>query len=461
LKPVRTLHIGAPAALAPRGSLAAFGHTDGSVTLLDVPTGKETTLSGRTGSEVDSLGFSADGQRLATGDDDGTVGIWDVHAGTLLDVYHGHSAAVQAVTFSPDGRTLYSGSFDGSVIAWDVSGTRRLGRPFLVTPDPGFSFAGSDVSPDGSMFAASPGPNEVALWRSATRTVIRRLRGPVGDSNGMRFSVDGTLLGVAGSKHAVVWDVRTGNVVRVFPVGSGPHANSASVAFSPDGRVLAVVGAGDAIRLYDLRTGDQLVKMLGGDGTPQEIDFSPDGKLLASATLTGHADLWDVATGRSVATLANSSTSQVAAFALRFSPDGKLLAVGDTAGNVVLWDVATRQPFGRPLAGHNGAVHGVGFDPSGRTLVTTSDDGNLRLWDVATQKLIGAPIPASAGGGSAEFFPDGTHVLGVFGGGTGVVWNVDPAAWEAQACRTANRDLTRAEWSDFLGGRAYRPLSGA
>jgi WD40 repeat protein len=112
------------------------------------------------------------------------------------------------------------------------------------------------------------------------------------------------------------------------------------------------------------------------------------------------------------------------------------------------------------LAGENSAVHAVDFDPSGRMLVTMSDDGNLRLWDVATQKLIGAPIPVSTGGGTAEFFPNGTHVLGDFGS-TGVVWNVDPAAWEAQACRVAHRDLTREEWTAFLGQRRYRPVCGA
>ena len=145
---------------------------------------------------------------------------------------------------------------------------------------------------------------------------------------------------------------------------------------------------------------------------------------------------------------------------MSFSPDGRLLAVGDTSGDVVIWDVAKRRPVGSPLAGENSSVSSVDFDPSGRMLVTMSYDGNLRLWDVATQKLIGAPIPVSDGGGSAEFFPDGTHVLANFGP-TGVVWNVDPAAWEAQACRVAHRDLTRREWNEFLGQRAYRPVCGS
>ena len=96
----------------------------------------------------------------------------------------------------------------------------------------------------------------------------------------------------------------------------------------------------------------------------------------------------------------------------------------------------------------------IDFDPHGR-LVTLSNDGKLRLWDLATRRLIGTPLQGSNTGGWVNFFPDGKHVLGVFQSGTGIVWNVDPAAWKAKACTVAGRNLTRAEWTEFLGERSY------
>jgi WD40 repeat protein/DNA-binding SARP family transcriptional activator len=448
LKRARTIRVGGAAALSPVADQAAFGHGDGSVTLLDLRNGRTTTLSGQASGSIEAESYSSDGRSLATATDNGTVAIWDMRTRALRETFAGHSAAVRAAVFGPDGRTLYTAGYDGSIIAWDVSGARRLGQPFRYTSRTGDISTWSDVSPDGSLFALSPGPDQVTLWRSGTR---RRLavppRSPVGDVSGLAFSRDGNLVAAVGSRNAVLWNVRTRKTVRIVPVGD--HGAD-GVAFSPDGHTLAIGRADGIDALYDLRTGRQTGELVGA-GSTVDLDFSPDGKLLASASLTGTATLWNVARRSKVADLPGA----VAAFAVRFSPNGKLVAVGDSSGAVVLWDVPSGRRVGEPLVGHGGGVNSLDFDSHGR-LVTLSDDGKLRLWDVATRKLIGAPLPGANTGGSVNFFPDGNHVLGVFGSGTGIVWNVDPAAWKAKACSVARRNLTHAEWTEFLGGRSYR-----
>ena len=90
--------------------------------------------------------------------------------------------------------------------------------------------------------------------------------------------------------------------------------------------------------------------------------------------------------------------------------------------------------------------------------MTTGPDGTLRLWDLASRKLVGAPLPGSTTGGWGTYFPDGRHVVAVFGSGAGVVWDVDPADWKRAACAIANRELTLEEWHDFLPERPYRPV---
>jgi WD40 repeat protein len=136
--------------------------------------------------------------------------------------------------------------------------------------------------------------------------------------------------------------------------------------------------------------------------------------------------------------------------AIRFAPDGTRLATGDLSGNTEFWDAATGKRALPTLGGQNGPTISVTFDPTGTEVLTTSGDGKLRLFDLASGQLVGAPLP-----GSGTYFPDAKQVVTVFGDGTGIVWNVDPAAWRAQACAVAHRNLTRAEWQRFLPERPY------
>jgi WD40 repeat protein/DNA-binding SARP family transcriptional activator len=455
LRSRRTLRTGGAAAVSPVRDQAVFGHDDGSLSLVDLRTGAARALDGRATAPIDTVAFSPDGATVATGADNGTVAIWDLRPGGLRETLSGHAGAVLDAVFSPDGRTLYTASSDGSAIAWDLGQSRRLGNAFQFTGADGQSSA-SDVSPDGTLIAVSPAPNRVTLWRAATlKPAGIELRGPFRNANSIVFSHDGKLLAATGSAQdgsaqTVVWNLASRSIVRTIRLG--PHGSS-DVAFSPDGGKVAIAEGDNAVLLVDLRTGKHVLLESQGPG---DVDFSPDGKLVASAGLDGTVTIWNVAQGRVVHKLPDPTS---AAFSVKFSPDGKLVAVGDSNGTVTLWDAATGKIDGAALGGHTSGVQNIDFDPSGRRLASAAFDGNLRLWDVASRKLIGAPLPSGTNnGGSVEFFPDGKHLLGAYGGGTAIVWNVDPAAWKARACSVANRSLSPAEWQEFLGGRAFRPV---
>jgi WD40 repeat protein/DNA-binding SARP family transcriptional activator/energy-coupling factor transporter ATP-binding protein EcfA2 len=461
---VRTFPVGGAAAVSPASGRAAFGHEDGTVTFLDLRTGRMTTLGGRAGAAINALAFSRDGRTLASANDDGTVSLWDTRAATLSETLTGHTGPVAAASFSPDGRTLYTAAYDGSVIAWDIAGARGLVRPFRFSPLRSDGSTGSAVSPDGSLLAVSPAPDRVVLRSAHTRRPVGSpLEGPVGHVTAIAFSPDGKLLAAAGYRNAALWDVATRKLLRVVSVGS---YGATSVAFSPDGLTLAI-GRNDSVDgLYDVRTGRQTAR-LDGDYYTTDLAFSRDGKLLAVASAGGTVTIWDVAAQSILSALNGAVSGTVAVDGVSFAPGGRLLAIANSSGRVVFWKLDPRHRFegawaARPTGQALDApgVESVDFDTSGKRLVTLGSDGKLRLFDVETRKLIGAPLIGAGNGadGTAHFFRDGKHVLGVFSTGRAVLWDVDPAAWAAQACLTAHRNLTRAEWRDSLGARPYRSV---
>ena len=102
LKRVRTFPVGGAAALSPAADEAAFGHADGTVTLLDLALRQDEERSpGSRARASRRSSFSRDGRMLASGAEDGSVGLWSVRTGALRETLNGHSASVQAGGVQP------------------------------------------------------------------------------------------------------------------------------------------------------------------------------------------------------------------------------------------------------------------------------------------------------------------------------------------------------------------------
>ena len=350
LERIRTFAVGGAAALSPTDDAAAFGRDDGTVEFVDLRTGGVRPAERRATGRVLGLAFSRDGNVLATSSDDGSVGIWDVPTGRLRERLTGHAGAALSPLFSPDGNTLVTGSSDGSVIAWDLLGDRRLGRPFRFDPDPirgegehtpaRNASTAVALSPDGALFATSPAPGRVTLWRLRDQAVLAELRGPFGPVVSLAFSHNGRLLAVTGNApNTVVWKIATRKPFRMLrsPIAAG----AAGVAFSAGDDLLATSGVGTPddpalLRVYELASG-RLVANVRVHGTLQDLDFSADGSQLASAGLDGDILVWDVRRRA----LARTIPHGVGILTIRFSPDSRTIATGDLSGNVDFWRAST------------------------------------------------------------------------------------------------------------------------
>jgi WD40 repeat protein len=57
---------------------------------------------------------------------------------------------------------------------------------------------------------------------------------------------------------------------------------------------------------------------------------------------------------------------------------------------------------------------------------------------------------------SVAFAPDGQTLASGSYDTTIILWEVGLEAWQARACRIANRNLSEEEWKGYLGEHAYR-----
>jgi hypothetical protein len=143
-----------------------------------------------------------------------------------------------------------------------------------------------------------------------------------------------------------------------------------SVAFSPDGQRLAVGGDDGTVKVWEARTGQELLSLRGHAGPVYSVAFSPDGARLATGSYDRTVKVWDARTGQELLSL-RGHTSPVTSVA--FTPDGTRLVCTDPTGQQLAWNARTgerlpevprlperpdaaRSPDGRYFAWRDGSI---------------------------------------------------------------------------------------------------------
>ena len=99
---------------------------------------------------------------------------------------------------------------------------------------------------------------------------------------------------------------------------------------------------------------------------------------------------------------------------------------------------------------HDATINSVSFSPDGKYVVSGSADETARVWEATSGKEVARMINNSQVSPVA-FSPDGKYV--VLGSGDGIVrvWLWRPNDLIADACSRVTRNLTRAEWKQYIG----------
>jgi DNA-binding SARP family transcriptional activator/WD40 repeat protein/molybdopterin-guanine dinucleotide biosynthesis protein len=135
---------------------------------------------------------------------------------------------------------------------------------------------------------------------------------------------------------------------------------------------------------------------------------------------------------------------------------GATLIAVTALGEVHVLDPDTLSPVGDPLPGLSSSGAGaLSLSDDGRRLLLLGSDDTLRLYDVPSRTQLGDAIDVGVVAGAA-IRPDGMEAAVTTDQGI-VVWDLDAEHWVEGACAIAGRNLTRAEWDQYIGDLApYR-----
>lgn len=205
------------------------------------------------------------------------------------DLLLGHSGPVYATNFSSDNRFLLSCSEDNTVRLWSLET-----RSNLVAYH-GHSHPVWDVcwGSNGYYFASTSHDRTACLWATEFATPLRFFVGHLSDVDVSRFSYSFSLCDQPAHHLFLLFHLQN---IRMI-------VDDQTVKFHPNNLYVATGSSDKTIRMWDILSGNCVRIFTGHQGPITALAFSPDGKYLASGSKDHKIILWDISSGKKVRSL--------------------------------------------------------------------------------------------------------------------------------------------------------------
>ncbi|TCD68234.1 hypothetical protein EIP91_011303 [Steccherinum ochraceum] len=313
---------------------------------------------------------------LATGGDDNTVKIWRVDPAGLaasnarqIDVepqltLRGHSAAITRLVHAPSKQLLYSASLDSSIRVWALpSQSHTTYAPYDATRARGELIGHTDAVWD------------LALVRDESTLISCGAEGMVkvwdvsGPSGGGSLRLSWLYDGVEGQQDE----------------GADTPGATAVEAIKTDLKKVAVAYQNASIKIFDIETGKEVLRLQTETGTPEaqvnSIVSHPTMPMLVTAHEDKHIRIFDIVTGQCT----HSMVAHLdAVTSLSIDAAGFSLVSGSHDCSVRFWDILGSKSCTQEITSHREkakeGVLAVEFHPTLPIMASAGADGVIKLY---------------------------------------------------------------------------------
>lgn len=250
-------------------------------------------------------------------------------------------------------------------------------------------------SPSGNELAFAKN-NDVEVWSQpwdpleATLITTYRYYPPetplalLSSIDAMVWSPDGTKIASAAGSRVDIWDISSGELLLLLPIGEIVWDIVPDLAWSNDNRI-AISNLNGVVMTVDGDTGAPLSAFRHVSSTINTeaisaVDFDPNEDLLVVGTSSGMIKIWgdtrtDGILTENATLVYGKHPSPVVT--VDWSPSGQSIASSGYDGSIRIWDAATGEDLQVIDMGSDVLVNSVAWSPDGRQLAYTDIEGKV------------------------------------------------------------------------------------
>ena len=172
-------------------------------------------------------------------------------------------------------------------------------------------------------------------------------------------------------------------VMLVWPVKLKHGELITVLAFSPDSSVIASGSADHTVRLWDVATGKQILK-IKGIWYPRQIEFIGNGETLVSGGWGDPVCFWDVTTGVRKFEIPHDS---IDTFAISPKEDFIVASGNIKYADIKVWDLRMRKER-YVVKSKDMQIYNLSISYDGKYFSTAGSDMTFRIFDIETGKEI-------------------------------------------------------------------------